>query len=101
MSDKSLNVLQDNLVAAAHEFAAAVALEKQQEQISGINPPVLATLPLNQTLNGLMRQGALTALMDSALVMGNQSMAAKVMGVNRSTLRTYLDRAGITAGRTA
>ena len=95
----SLNALQDRLQVAAADLTAAYALEVEQQTVTGIAPQPAATIPLNQLIQSLVNQGSLNALMDSALIQGNQSKAADLLGINRATLRKRLGEVGLLVQR--
>lgn len=93
MSKPKIKLLSENLRKAAYELAQAAALEAEQIKLD--NTLRIEEAQLNQVLKDAMYEGALTALMESSFVRGNQSKSAEIMGMNRATLRTYLKRVGL------
>ncbi len=91
----SLNLLRENLQQAAYEYVQAHTQEMLQEPLDGVDCPAELKQPLDQLLKDSLYDGALDALMSAQLIRGNQSQAAKVLGINRATLRGRLFRSGL------
>lgn len=88
----SIKTQQDKLQSAALSMAAEYAAEADQHPagVTGCHP--ILNTPLDQVLRDALYNGALDAVMSA--VRGNQTKAAQMLGINRSTLRKRLKRYG-------
>lgn len=87
----SLETLASNLQAAAYALAEKYAVDYEQLTLTGVSDKDALAIPLNTLIKQLINQGSIEAVMNSSVIRGNQSKAAKLLGFNRATLRRRLN----------